>query len=621
MTKPIPGYTGKIGFVDLTHNKTWNEETPWEIIPHVIGGKGLGAWYLYKLLPPRIDPLGPENIFIIATGPAQLVMPIAGRYTIVTKSPHTGLYIDSHSGGHVGPALKTAGYDAIIVKGASKEPVWLTVQDQQIHINNARDLWGLNTYQTEQQIKEQHDKKAKILSIGPAGEKLVRISSVINDQFRAIGRGGIGALWGAKKLKAISILPGDHQITIADEEMTKQVEQELRQRSAANREKGHLLYKHGTSWLIDIASELDQLPTLNFQYATDPEAHKLSGYAFEEKYKHKIRPKPCYKCTIVCSYVIKADQFRWAGEQKYVQHPEYETLALLGTNVGVHDTEKLLHFNNLCTLYGLDTISTGNTIGWFLETSQKGMVPPEYDAEKAEFGDEKAILDLIKKIAYRQGVGKVLSMGVKKAAQQFNSEALQWAIQVKGLEMPAWDPRGKLGLGLSYAVTPVGASHLRGWPVTRDPPNRSAKEVIPSLIEQTDLKILKDSLIMCHFTHSIYPALNIDDTAKILTAITGIQTDYEKARKIAHNIWTLTRLFNEREYKNDPPRKYDNLPPRLMNEPLPTGRAKGMTAFISHQDFEESLTELYKQRGLDELGKVPEKAKQHLLSTLHLNEH
>ena len=620
MSSPVPGYAGKIGFVDLSKGKTWVEETPWGVVSKVIGGKGLGAWYLYKLLQPGVDPLGPGNVFVIATGPAQLVMPIAGRYTIVTKSPHTGLYIDSHSGGFVGPALKSAGFDALVVRGASDSPVWLGVVDGDLKLFDASDLWGLNTFETEKALHEEHDKKSKVLSIGPAGERLVRIASVINDRFRAIGRGGIGALWGSKKLKAISIVPGDYSVSVADESRVEELKESLRARSTANRKKGHLLYKHGTSWLVDVASELDQLPTLNFQYGSDEEAHKLSGYAFEEKYGGRIRPKPCYKCSIVCSYIIKADLFSWAGEQEFIQHPEYETLALLGTNLGVHDTEALLRFNNLCTLYGLDTISTGNTIGWFLETFERGLVPPEYVPEGTRFGDVEGILDLIRKIAFRQGVGKVLSFGVKKAAEELAPEALHWAIQVKGLEMAAWDPRGKLGLGLSYAVTPVGASHLRGWPVTRDPPNRSAKEVIPGLLEQTDLKILKDSLIMCHFTHSINPALNVRDTAEIFSAITGVSTDESGARRIAHNIWLLTRLINEREFGGVAPRRFDVLPPRLMEDPLPTGRAKGLTAFVSRDDFEESLSEVYRERGLNVDGSVPEETKKDLLSYLELAE-
>lgn len=614
MSDSIPGYAGKIALVDLSSARISYEEIPGRIVEKVIGGKGLGAWLLYRLVPPHVDALSPENAFIVATGPAQGVMPIAGRYTIVAKSPHTGLYLDSHAGGYVGPELKMAGLDALVVRGSSESPVWLQVEDGTVQIKPATSLWGKSTEETERALRERHDSRARVMSIGPAGERLVPISLVVSDGHRTASRGGLGALWGSKGLKAISIV-GDREVSVADPSAVEELVQELRERARANRKKGHLLYRHGTSWLVNLASELDQLPVTNFQAATSEDAEKLSGYSIHESFGKRIRPKPCFKCSIACSFIIDGG-FSWA--EGAVQQPEYESLALLGSNLGIYDVEALLRFNHMCNVLGLDTISTGNTIGWFMESVERGVVPEQFSREFIRFGDVDGALELIRKIALREGVGALLSGGVRRASRAIGKGSEQWAVHVKGLELPAWDPRGRLGLGLSYAVTPVGGSHLRGWPTTSDIPDRPAKEVIPGLVEQQDLKILKDSLIMCHFTHSISPALSVVDTARIFSAITGVQIDEKGARKRADLIWKLTRMFNEREFVPRAPREMDVLPPRLMNDPLPSGRAKGKTSFISQEDFEESLTELYHYRGLTDDGKVPDEVKKNIKAELSL---
>ncbi|MFW9854147.1 MAG: aldehyde ferredoxin oxidoreductase family protein [Candidatus Thorarchaeota archaeon] len=610
MTRLISGYAGNIAFVDLSLKKVWTEETPWNAVKHVIGGKGLGAWFLYKLLPPKIHPLDSKNVFILATGPAQGMMPIAGRYVIVTRSPHTGLFLDSHVGGFLGPELKYAGFDALVVKGASRSPVWLEVSNNQIVIQDAADLWGLTTHETEETLHSRHDLKSKVLSIGQAGENLVSIACTTSDLFRNAGRGGIGALLGTKKLKAISVR-GSLDIPLANEGPIRELKRDITIRARANRK--HSFYRLGTSGAVEIANELDMLPVQNYQRGETEGA--VDGYLIEERYGVRLKKRPCHRCPIACSLVIDSP-YEWASG--YIQHPEYESLGLLGSNLGINDMETLLHLNHLCQLYGMDTISTGGVIAWFMECAQRDAVPRKFQTEQIQFGDGKGALDLIRKISLRQGVGGILAEGVQRAAAVFGGGSDKWAVHVKGLEMPAWDPRGRLGLGISYAVSPLGGSHLQGWPSTRKVPEESAVSVMESLVENQDLKILYDSLIMCAFVDYIKPTFEIADMVKMMEGFTGETMTTKDLRSKAHQIWLLTRIINEREYEKSPI-EYDVLPYRHMKDPLPTGRAINRTAFVNEKDFVESRAKLYELRDLNELGAVKPTVREPMLSKLALN--
>ncbi len=589
-------WTGKIARINLTRGKIDIIETPKNVMKHLVGGKGLGVYYLKQEMDPLLNPLDPESVFIVATGPAQGIIPIAGRYCVVAKSPHTGIFMDSHVGGYLGPELKFAGYDALIIKGKAEQPVLLKISDHEIETVAAANLWGKTILHAEDQIKELHDKKARILSIGPAGENLVNYACTVSDSYRNAARGGMGMLMGSKNLKAISIR-GTNRLSVENEDQIKEIVSEINQRAKTSRSNDHPISKYGTSWLVSLADKNDQLPTLNYQYGEWELSDKIQGKAIEEHFKDKVKRKPCYKCSLSCSFVIETE-FPWA-EGKVVQHPEYESLALLGSNLGISDLEILLQLNHLCNIYGLDTISTGSTISWFMESAQRNAVPAKYQSEIINFGDSAAVLDIIPKIAFKEGVGKILAEGVVKAAKIFGNASDSWAVHVRGLELPAWDPRGKLGLGLSYITSNVGGSHLRGWPMTTDIPNKSMIPVIDSLIESQDLKILKDSLIMCHFTHSITPALNIADTAKIFESLTGIKSTEKTMREKAQRIWILSRQFNVEIWKPTTPRQTDKLPHRLMRDPLPSGAAKGMTSFHSDEDLNQALDTFYTKRKCD----------------------
>ncbi len=582
--------------INLTTGNISVEKIAESVLINFIGGKGLGSYLLYKYMKPTMDPLSPDSVFIIATGPAQGIMPIAGRYCIVSKSPLSGMFIDNHVGGFLGPELRFAGYDAIVVTGKASEPSIITVLDNDVKIKKATHLWGMNTLDAEDILRQEYD-NARVVSIGPAGENLVRIASTTSDYYRTAARGGIGMLFGSKNLKAI-VIKGTQKLDIP--EGIDVVRNNINSRAKESRKSGHQLPKYGTAWLVPIAAGRDQLPTLNYQRGEWEHIDIIEGKNIDKIFGERIKPKPCYKCTLACSHVIDTN-YEWAEGRK-IQHPEYESLGLLGSNLGITDLETILRLNHECNKMGLDTISTGSTIAWFMETTEKGVVPEKYKSEGIKFGDGEGAMKLVNKIANKSGVGKILAEGTRIASSIFGNNSDKWAVNVRGLELPAWDPRGKLGLGLSYITSNVGGSHLRGWPSTSDFPDKSAVPIIDSLIEQQDLKILKDSLIMCHFTHSIKPALTNKDTADIFSALTGIKTSEKEMRRKAQRIWILDRHFNIIAWNGEAPRKTDTLPYRLMHDKLPGGIAKGLTSFVSEDDMNKALDIFYEKRNCDKSG-------------------
>jgi aldehyde:ferredoxin oxidoreductase len=591
------GWTGNLLRVDLSTQQMREEAIPDKVLHDFIGGKGIGTYFLFNEVPPRIDPLGPQNRFYLVTGPLQGTrIPITGRCAAVSKSPLTNLYIDSQIGGYIGPELKRAGYDLLIIQGKAENPVWLNIHPDEQSIEDATDLWGKTTHETELRLRKT-DAKTQVISTGPAGEHLVRFACLTHNYFRNFGRGGLGAVFGSKQLKAIAVRGKNHKIPTPDPQQELQLVKQFSQRAKKAKEQGHSLHYHGTPWLVPYSNETGQFPTRNFQTTHFEGYEKINSEQLEMSVDHQTHRTPCELCVISCAWTTKKE-FPWAPKEKTgeVAMPEYESLGMIGGDLGIDDPLAIIQSNHLCNTLGLDVISTGNVIGLLMEITQRGLLPKDLQSKGVRFGDKEAVLHLLPKIATREGIGDLLANGSRLFAQHIGPEAEAIAVHGKGLEVPAWDPRGKRGLGLSYATAAAGASHLRGWPRTTEPPNDSAMTVLDSLIEEQNLKILKDSLVICHFTHSIAPKLGIKDCAVALETVTGIPTSVESVIQTAERIWLLARMFNIREY-DKPPRNYDILPPRLMQEPVPDGPTKGYTAFINQQDFEDSLTELYKRRG------------------------
>ncbi|MFX0051848.1 MAG: aldehyde ferredoxin oxidoreductase family protein [Candidatus Hodarchaeota archaeon] len=600
------GYHNRLIRLNLSTKRIEKETLP-KIIHTFIGGKGLGAYILTKELPPKIDPLSPNNKIIITTGPLQgSIVPICGRYCIVTKSPLTGLFLDSHVGGSLGPELKFAGYDAIIIEGTSLDPCYISINDNNVQIRNGKSLKGLSTQDKEIWIKGTlNEPEAKIMSIGPAGENIVKFACITSEGFRNAGRGGIGAIFGSKNLLAVAIKGTSKKISVADPEALEKLAADLNKRAAAARKAGLKIYKYGTPNLVTVASKRDQIPVYNFQAGTLDNPATIGEEATSQ---FETRKKPCYKCSISCAHVYKKE-FSFAEKKHVVAVPEYETLGMIASNCGI-DINTVIEANYMANQYGLDTISLGNVMAFFMECSEKNLIPKEFESSKVFFGDNRGTLELITKITNRHGIGNILAEGTKRAAEIFDHNSEEFAIHVKGLEMAAWDPRGKLALGLSYATAAVGASHLRGWPATsKNPKDEPIKPpIVETLVEGQDLKILKDCLIICHFTHSIKPALSLEDTQALYSIVTGSKTD---VREIAQNIWSLTRYFNMREFK-EPAGTYDRLPTRLMKDPLPTGAAAGSKAFQSEVDFNNGLRILYEQRHCQTNGDLTAEEKQRI---------
>lgn len=576
------GWMGKIVRVNLNTSKISRQKLDENVAKNFLGGRGLGVKVLYDELKPKTNPLSPENKIIFAAGPVTgTKAPTSGRYCVVSKSPLTGTIFDSHSGGFWGPELKFAGYDAIIIEGRAEEPVYIWINNETVEVREASDVWGQDTHMTTEKLTKETDMNAKVACIGPAGERQVLLAAIINDKHRAAGRGGLGAVMGSKNLKGV-VVRGTSRVDVADVEEFSEILDESLMVIRKNPITDKSLPTLGTAVLVNLVNEHGMYPTRNFQEGVFEDAEGVSGEKITETIL--VGRRACYACPIACGRVTKTSEKEGEG-------PEYETAWAFSAQCGINDLISVTHANYLCNELGLDTISTGSTIGCAMEMSQKGFLK-----EKIEFGDAKKLVELMKKIALKEGIGKELADGSKRFADKYGCPEL--AMQVKGLEMPAYDPRGVQGHALAYATSNRGGCHLRayligpeilGAPalVDRFKPDGKADLVI----NFQNLFATLHSMILCVFTSL---ALNPNHYAKFLTTITGLTFTGEDLMKIGERVWNLERLFNIREGFG---RRDDTLPPRFLKTPLPEGGSRGRTVFL-----EEMLKEYYDLRGWDSEG-------------------
>ncbi|MEM2908492.1 MAG: aldehyde ferredoxin oxidoreductase family protein [Candidatus Hadarchaeales archaeon] len=560
------GWAGKLLEVDLSAERIKEAELDEKLARTVIGGRGLGVKLLYERVGPEVDPFDPENLLVFATGPLTgTLAPTSGRHCVITKSPLTGTIFDSNSGGHWGAELKFAGVDAIVVKGRAEQPVYLWIHDGEAELRDASDLWGMGTHATTDAIlKQVGDSRASVACIGPAGERLVRIAAIINDKYRAAGRGGVGAVMGSKRLKAI-VVRGTKPPKIADEGSFGTYVKECQKLLKEDPVTGTALPTYGTAILVNIINEHGIYPTRNFQTSVFPTADKTSGETIAETIL--VRKKGCFACPIACGRVTKVGELEGEG-------PEYETLWAFGAQCGVDDLGAIVEANNLCNDLGLDTISMGNTIGCAMELSEKGKL------DGPRFGDSRAIVDLTRATAMREGLGDKLAEGSARLAKGCGLPEL--SMSVKGLELPAYDPRGVQGQGLAYATSNRGGCHLRaymigpeilGVPKLMERFSTSGKAEM--VIISQNLCAAVDSLVLCRF--SMF-ALDAVQYSKLLTAATGIEFTDEDLMTVGERIWNLERLFNLREGFSA---KDDILPKRLMEEPIPEGPSRGRRSLVA----------------------------------------
>jgi aldehyde:ferredoxin oxidoreductase len=568
--------------VSLSDRSTRMESLPPELYKQYLGGRGLGVKLLFDNLAPGIDALSPENLLVFAVGPSTAsTVPTAGRFVVITKSPTTGTIFDSHAGGYFGAQLRRAGFAAVVFHGKADTPVYLWINDDHVELRDASKIWGKDTCVTTDELLEQTDPKAQVACIGPAGEKLGLMAAIMTDKHRAAGRGGVGAVMGSKNLKAI-VAKGTGEVGVYDSDRLKVAVEHARRLIKKNAVTDKSLPIYGTPVLVSVTNELGMLPTNNFQEGTFNDAEGVSGEKLLERFS--AGTYHCHGCPIGCGRVslIKGEK---------VGGPEYESLWALGPQCGINDLEWIAIANNRCNLLGLDTISTGSTIGAAMELVQKGKL----DAP-LKFGDTNGILDLIDDMAHMKGFGAEMSEGSKRLAERYGAPEL--AMQVKGLEIPAYDPRGAQGHALGYATSNRGGCHLRsyligpevlGSPVLVDRDRPDGKADLVMLYQ--DLSAAMDCMVVCRFTNF---AWTVDDYAEMVSAGTGIELSGRDLLRLGERIYNLERLFNLREGFTA---KDDTLPPRFF-KPLPEGGSRNR---VVHLD--EMLTEYYKLRGWDTEGR------------------
>jgi aldehyde:ferredoxin oxidoreductase len=585
----MSGYCGKVLRIDLSAGSVASEPLDEAAARKFIGGRGLGTYYLSKEVGPSVDALSAENKLIFATGPLTgSAAPAAGRYMAITKSPLTGTVACSNSGGHWGPELKFAGWDMIILEGKSSVPCYIAIRDDEVEVRSAEHLWGkLVGETTDALIEEFGDSKAKVLTIGPAGEKLSPIAAIMNEKYRAAGRSGVGAVMGSKNLKAI-VVRGSGRVRPADPDAAREVIADARQKLREHAVTGEGLPTYGTAILVNIINETGVYPTNNFQKSYFDEAEQVSGEALAEKYL--TGRDVCYGCPIACGRYCEADDVEGGG-------PEYETLWAYSADCGVSDLKAVIKANKWCNEYGLDTISAGTTIACAMEMYQRGVLTEdEVDGPPLQFGSGEAIVEWSRRMGAGEGFGAKLAQGSFRLAESYGVPEL--SMTVKKQELPAYDPRGIQGHGLNYATSNRGGCHVRGYmispeilgvPEKLDPLSLEGKAMWAKLFQ--DLTAVIDSLGVCLFTSF---ALGADEYRDLYNAIVGDDMTSDDLLRAGDRIWNLERVFNmEAGIGAD----QDKLPKRLLKDPIPDGPSKGHV----HR-LDELLPEYYRERGWDEGG-------------------
>ena len=606
MMKELLGTSNRILEVDLNESKVDIYQVKPEERRLYLGGKGLGLKLLYDRLKPGTDPLGEENILVFMPGVFMGTgAPCSGRFAALTKSPLTGILVASSCGGSFGMNLKTAGWDGLLVRGKAARPSYLLITLEGVEFRDAAEIWGLDTVETQVKLDE---KRAGMLVIGPAGENLVRFANIASGD-RFLGRGGMGAVMGSKNLKAIVALGGAYKITPLDQPAFDRLKKKAAAYINRNRFTGNLFRKYGTPANVRPCLKANILPVNNFSDGSHAEALKISGE--ETQKNHKTSHHTCKPCTILCG---KKGTF--GGEE--LPSPEYETVTLLGSNLGVFDMGRIAEWNRICGRMGMDTISAGGTLAWVMEAAEKGLVRSDL-----KFGSPEGISQALLDIAYRKGFGGEMAQGSKALSETYGGTS--FAMHVKGLEIAGYDPRGSFGLGLAYAVANRGGCHLSAYLV--------AQEVVLGLLRPHAVRGKADhvrfleslnncvnSLQTCLFTLFAYllePPLTKYTPAPLLrflmqempqvaiplidytlyrdlwSAVTGIKISRRDFLEAGDRITVLERYMNTREGIS---RVHDTLPDRFLRE----GRKSDPKAYTV--PIEKLRSTYYKKRGYDRNG-------------------
>ncbi len=589
----MEGMNNQILHIDLSTERMMVDEIESQTLLNYLGGRGLGVKLFTDLIPRGIDPLSKENLLIFSVGPVtSSTVPTSGRFSLVTKSPLTNTIFHSNSGGYWGPYFKKCGYDCLIIsnKLQDEDRGYIVIDgNNKVEIKDALELWGLKTSNLVKKIKEIEGKNSQVLCIGPAGENLVKFSSIINQAHRAFGRGGVGAVMGSKNLKAIVVKNGNKKFPIKNKEYMRKLNVIALDKIRVVPITSQGLAMFGTAALVKVINLFGMFPVRNFQSAfTDTNLiDKVSGEKLREMYLENN--EGCYNCIIKCGRMTNTGEMSGKG-------PEYESLWALGPLTGIFNLKEITHANYLCNEYGLDTISTGGTIACAMDLQKNNIL----NDPNLKFGKEEILCNIIEKIASRNGIGDELAEGSLRFSR--SHDALDYAMQVKGMEIPAYDPRGAFGHALNYAVSSRGACHLTGF--------LAALEIlgVPKLVNRfsvngkSDLLFLKqnqsaveDSLIVCKF---VGYALGFEFQARFLSSILNREISITNLITIGERIYNLERLYNIREGFS---KKDDTLPSRFLETPLMEGPSKGKVV-----PLKRLLQDYYSVRQWDENGNPTE---------------
>jgi len=583
----LKGFFNKLLFIDLTSGSFREESIPEDLSGTFLGGKGLGSYLLRQYNPPSVDPLSPQNCIIFTTGlGTDTALPGSSRYGVYTKSPQTGIYSESYSGGKIAQAFSRTGYDAVVISGASEQPIFLEIFEGGARIHPAGQLWGMETYQAEDSLKKAISQKgAGALVIGPAGENQVRFAILATDYWRSAGRTGVGAILGAKKVKGI-IFHGNQRRPVAKENELRAFRKEILARVRKD-PKAKSLTEFGTSSLVSIMNIIGGFPTRYWSKGRLDGWEKISAESLLERCH--VESRSCPACSLKCGKTSTVKHGKYRGLK--VGGPDYQTINAFGGLCMITSIEEIIYLNDLCDRLGMDTITAGNLCAFAIEASLRGII-----TEKLEYGNAESISKLLRKIAYKEGVGIDLAGGINFVAKKWRLEEL--AVHVKGLEPPGYDPRALRKMGLAYAMADRGACHSRSGlyiPELRGEINaEKAEGEAKELIDYEDRLTIFDSIILCRFYSDF---IGWKELEIIINLITGESLKKHHLKQIAQAITNLVRQYNIQEGLS---RKDDYLPKRFFRETLGDGKS-----IYTEEEFGNMIDEYYKARGWDPQGNPP----------------
>lgn len=578
------GYTNQVLRINLTDKSYAVEPLRMDWAEKYVGSKGLAIKYLYEELQPGIDALSPDNKLLLTNGPfTGTPVPCSGKLSIAAKSPATGTINDCSIGGHAGLKIKYAGYDMIILEGALDQPGYIFIEDDRVEFKDATHLWGKGAHDAETLLNQEYGHDYSILSIGPAGENLIPMSCINSDYYRQAGRGGIGAVMGSKKLKAM-VINGTGAVKVPDiKEATDRIIEILQ--TDVLQEDNTFVFDAGTTAFLEACNDGGILPYKNFSDTTDKDWTAYNGDVLMEYREGK---RGCGSCGLGCGNFLKIGDAVCEG-------PEYESIAVAGPNAGIKDPEAIVKFNQVADNMGLDTISAGDTIIWAMEMTEKGL----HDFG-IRFGEADKMINYLELIAKKEGVGADLAYGVKKASEKFGGT--DFAMQVKGLEYPQYEPRGSWGMSLAYAVSDRGACHMRAYAPNVEVFAAAVPPYTPEgkgmmVRELGEFNAIKFSLCLCDF----WGTITYEIMAEMLTLVTGRTWTAEEMPEVGKRVLNIGRAFNQREGFN---RKDDTMPKRLSKEVLANGAAAGQK--IPQEAFDDMLNQYYEVMGWDTNGMMPD---------------